>query len=181
MKIIETSLPGVLVIEPRVFDDQRGFFMETYHLQRYKEAGIKDTFIQDNLSHSNKNVLRGLHYQRKHTQAKLVLVIKGVIFDVVVDIRPGSPRFGQWMGEELSEHNSRQIYVPKGFAHGFCVLSDTADVLYKCSDFYRPDDEGGIIWCDPDIGIQWPVTAPLLSEKDGKYPGLRFIDLEKLP
>lgn len=181
MQIIKTFLPEVLIIEPKVFRDPRGFFMETYHLQRYKEAGIKDTFTQDNLSHSNKNVLRGLHYQRKHPQAKLVQVIKGIIFDVVVDIRQGSPRFGQWMGKELSENGGRQIYVPKGFAHGFCVLSDTADVLYKCSDFYDPADEGGIIWCDPDIGIQWPLSAPLLSEKDSQYPGLRSIDSEKLP
>ncbi|RPI76486.1 MAG: dTDP-4-dehydrorhamnose 3,5-epimerase [Desulfobacteraceae bacterium] len=180
MKIMATALPGVLLLEPRVFADPRGFFMETYHRQRYEEAGIQDTFVQDNFSHSAKNVLRGLHYQRKHAQAKLVQVIKGVIFDGVVDIRPNSPCFGRWTGEELSEFNGRQIYVPKGFAHGFCVLSESADVLYKCSDFYDPTDEGGIIWCDPDIGIQWPISVPLLSEKDSQYPGLRSLDLEKL-
>jgi dTDP-4-dehydrorhamnose 3,5-epimerase len=181
MQMIKTSLPGVLIIEPEVFQDSRGFFMETYHQERYKEIGIDDVFVQDNFSHSNQNVLRGLHYQRKHPQAKLVHVIKGIIFDVVVDIRLSSPWFGQWLGKELSEFNGRQIYVPKGFAHGFCVLSETADVLYKCSDIYRPDDEGGIHWSDPEIGIKWPVNNPLLSEKDSKFSRLDSVGSEQLP
>jgi dTDP-4-dehydrorhamnose 3,5-epimerase len=181
MQMIKTSLPGVLIIEPKVFQDSRGFFMEIYHQERYKEIGIDDVFVQDNFSHSNQNVLRGLHYQLKHPQAKLVHVIKGTIFDVVVDIRQGSPWFGQWIGKELSEFNGRQIYVPKGFAHGFCVLSETADVLYKCSDIYRPDDERGIHWSDPEIGIQWPVDNPLLSEKDSKFLRLDSVGPEHLP
>jgi dTDP-4-dehydrorhamnose 3,5-epimerase len=181
MKIIATSLEGVLIVEPAVFKDDRGFFMETYHQTRYSTGGIRRTFVQDNLSYSVQGTLRGLHYQVKHAQAKLIQVIKGEIFDVVVDIRPASPAFGQWVGFHLSEQNQRQIFVPEGFAHGFCVLSPSAHCLYKCSDFYAPDDEGGILWSDPGIGIDWPVENPIISAKDEKYPLLKDVPLERLP
>jgi dTDP-4-dehydrorhamnose 3,5-epimerase len=181
MKIIATSLEGALIVEPAVFKDDRGFFMETYHQARYSTGGIRRTFVQDNLSYSVQGTLRGLHYQVKHAQAKLIQVIKGEIFDVVVDIRPTSPTFGQWAGFHLSEQNQRQIFVPEGFAHGFCVLSPSAHCLYKCSDFYAPDDEGGILWSDPGIGIDWPVENPIISVKDKKYPLLKDVPLERLP
>lgn len=168
----KTALPGVLLIEPMVFDDPRGFFMETYHQGTYAAAGITGAFVQDNFSHSCRGTLRGLHYQRKNAQDKLVMAITGEIFDVVVDIRRGSPTFGQWFGACLSDENRKQIYVPKGFAHGFCVLSETADVLYKCTDVYTPGDEYGILWSDPAIGIQWPCVDPILSEKDNRHPRL---------
>jgi dTDP-4-dehydrorhamnose 3,5-epimerase len=181
MKVLQTPLDGVLVIEPRVFEDQRGFFMEIHHQRKYSEAAIKDVFVQDNLSHSVRGTLRGLHYQLPHVQAKLVQVIKGAIFDVVVDIRKGSPTFGQWAGLTLSEENRRQIFIPEGFAHGLCVLSDAADVLYKCTDFYAPEAEWGILWSDPALNIDWPVTEPLLSPKDSRYPYLRDVPPERLP
>jgi len=167
MRILNTTLPGVLVIEPRIFEDKRGFFTETYH--------------RDRLSHSIHGILRGLHYQLKHPQAKMVQVVRGAIFDVGVEIRQGSPSFGQWIGIHLSDENKRQVFIPKGFAHGFCVLSEEADVIYKCSDFYAPDDEEGILWSDPDIGIDWPITDPLLSDKDSNYPCLRDVPPERLP
>ncbi|MDH5325773.1 MAG: dTDP-4-dehydrorhamnose 3,5-epimerase [Gammaproteobacteria bacterium] len=166
MKVIQTALPGVLIIEPKVFGDARGFFMETYQAQRYQEAGIATDFIQDNYSRSSQAVLRGLHYQLKYPQAKLVSVARGEVFDVAVDIRVGSPTFGQWVGVNLSEENYRQLYIPRGFAHGFCVLSETADFVYKCDGFYRPDDEKGLIWNDPEVGVDWPIKFPALSEKD---------------
>lgn len=172
MNIITTSLEGVLIIEPMVFEDNRGFFMETYNQNNYQKSGINRLFVQDNLSYSVRGTLRGLHFQIKHPQAKLVQVIKGEIFDVAVDIRKGSPTFGKWTGIVLSAQNKRQIFIPEGFAHGFCVISETAYFLYKCSAFYAPDDEGGIIWSDPDIGIEWPVKAPVISEKDKHYPRL---------
>ena len=181
MKIISTSLPGVLIVEPQIFNDTRGFFMETYHQEKYAEAGIDQVFVQDNISSSVHGTLRGLHYQLKHVQAKLVYVVKGTIFDVTVDIRRGSPNFGKWVGVHLSEENKHQLLVPKGFAHGFCVLSETADVIYKCSDFYAPDDEGGILWSDPALAIGWPVSEPLLSAKDSQLPRLADIPLERLP
>ena len=181
MKLIATSLEGVIIVEPAVFKDDRGFFMETYHQTRYSTGGIRRTFVQDNLSYSVQGTLRGLHYQVKHAQAKLIQVIKGEIFDVVVDIRPASPTFGQWAGFHLSEQNQRQIFVPEGFAHGFCVLSPSAHCLYKCSDFYAPDDEGGILWSDPGIGIDWSVENPIISAKDKKYPLLKDVPLERLP
>lgn len=181
MKIIETSLPGVLIIEPDVFEDRRGFFMETYHKGRYAGSGVPQSFVQDNLSFSTRGTLRGLHYQVRHAQAKLIQVVTGEIFDVAVDIRSGSPTFGRWVGVVLSEHNRRQIFIPEGFAHGFCVLSSSAHCLYKCSDLYAPDDEGGVLWSDPDIGIEWPVEAPMLSDKDRKYPLLGDIPSERLP
>ncbi len=172
MNIITTSLKGVLIIEPRVFKDSRGFFMETYNQNKYQKSGINRRFVQDNLSYSLRDTLRGLHFQIKHPQAKLVQVITGEIFDVAVDIRKGSPTFGKWTGVILSDQNKRQLFIPEGFAHGFCVLSETAHFLYKCSDFYAPDDEGGIIWSDPDIGIAWPVKNPVISEKDKRYQRL---------
>ncbi len=181
MKIIKTSLPGVCIIEPQVFSDARGFFMETYHQRRYAEAGINCNFVQDNLSRSVRGTLRGLHYQLEYAQAKLIQVIKGVVFDVVVDIRQGSPSFGHWAGVNLSEENKHQLFVPEGFAHGFCVLSEAADVVYKCTDFYAPEDERGIIWSDPDLAIDWPIANPLLSDRDSRLPHLADVPPERLP
>lgn len=181
MEVIETSIPGVLIIRPRVFRDQRGFFMETFHARRYSEAGIRGPFVQDNFSRSKKDVLRGLHYQIHHPQGKLVQVKRGCVYDVAVDIRRGSPCFGKWVGVELSEENHTQFYIPPGFAHGFCVLSDEADFLYKCTDYYVPRDEGGLFWNDPDVGISWPVENPVLSEKDEAYPMLKDISPHQLP
>ena len=172
MNIIKTVLEDVVIIEPEVFRDNRGFFMETYSRDRYKEAGVVCDFVQDNLSYSVKGTLRGLHFQIKRPQAKLVQVITGEIFDVAVDIRPGSSTFGKWTGVYLSEKNKRQLFIPEGFAHGFCVISETAHFLYKCSNFYFQHDEGGIIWSDPDIGIDWPVKDPIVSEKDKQLPRL---------
>ena len=181
MKIITTSIKGILIVEPKTFKDKRGFFMETYNQNRYNESGISATFVQDNLSYSLKNTLRGLHFQIKHPQAKLIQVISGEIFDVAVDLRPGSATFGKWTGVHLSDENRRQVFIPKGFAHGFCVLSEFALFYYKCSDFYAPDDEGGIIWSDPDIGIEWPVENPIISEKDKQYYKLSGLTAEQLP
>jgi dTDP-4-dehydrorhamnose 3,5-epimerase len=181
MQITQTKLPGVLIIEPRVFPDGRGFFFETYSHKRYSEYGISNEFIQDNLSYSIKDTLRGLHYQYPHSQAKLVQVLSGEVLDVAVDIRNGSPTFGQWAGVLLSSDNRKQLFIPKGFAHGFCVLSDSALFTYKCDDYYAPDCEKGILWSDPDIGIEWAVTTPLLSEKDGKYYCLKDITKTSLP
>lgn len=181
MKFTEMSLPGVVLIEPDVFKDDRGFFMETHHQKKYAKEGIKKVFVQDNYSHSQKGVIRGLHYQLRHPQDKLVYVITGEIFDVAVDIRHGSPTFGKWVGTLLSAENKCQIFVPEGFAHGFCILSETADVLYKCTDFYSPGDELGVLWSDPTIGIDWSVEAPILSPKDSQYPGLKEISEDLLP
>lgn len=181
MKVIPTPLEGVLIIEPDAFKDQRGFFMETWNQKRYENSGIYQTFVQDNLSYSVKGTLRGLHYQINYPQAKLVQAVSGEIYDVAVDIRPGSPTFGKWTGVYLSEENQRQLLVPQGFAHGFCVLSKTALFMYKCSDFYMPEDEAGILWSDPEVGINWPVKNPVISEKDTKYPLLSECPNEKLP
>lgn len=181
MKINQTNLPGTLIIEPHIFSDDRGFFFESYHRERYSHLGVKNEFLQDNLSYSVKNTLRGLHYQQPHAQAKLVQVLSGEVFDVAVDIRAGSPTFGQWEGVILSSENKKQFFIPKGFAHGFCVLSDTAIFSYKCDDFYAPDCEGGILWSDPDLGIDWPVKAPLLSDKDGRFTCLKDIPQDQLP
>ncbi|GAX63019.1 dTDP-4-dehydrorhamnose 3,5-epimerase [Candidatus Scalindua japonica] len=167
------DLPGVLLLEPKVFNDSRGFFMETFHQKKYADAGIDHVFVQDNYSHSTRGTLRGLHYQLNHPQGKLVYVITGEIYDVAVDIRRGSPGFGKWVGAYLSEKNRRQVFVPEGFAHGFCVVSETADVLYKTTDLYNPDDEYGVVWSDPSIGIDWPVEVPTVSDKDKQYPGLK--------
>jgi len=172
MKVLPTRLDGVLIIEPKIFNDPRGFFFESYHKNRYRDLGISCAFVQDNLSYSIKNTLRGLHYQHPNDQDKLVSVLRGEVLDVAVDIRRGSPTFGQWVGERLSAENHRQLFIPKGFAHGFCVLSDEAVFSYKCSDFYAPTSEHGIVWNDPKIGIEWPLESPLLSEKDERYPCL---------
>lgn len=159
MKVIDTRIPDVKIIEPRVFGDERGFFMETFQADRYKElAGIDQTFVQDNYSRSAKGVLRGLHFQIKKPQGKLVRVVKGEVFDVAVDLREDSPTYGKWEGVILSEENKRQFWVPPGFAHGFVVLSEIADFEYKCTDYYDPKDEGSLMWNDPDIGIDWPLT-----------------------
>jgi len=181
MKLVQTELDEVIVIEPRVFDDPRGFFMETFHRERYEELGIREDFCQDNLSFSSCNTLRGLHYQFPHAQAKLVQVLQGEIFDAAVDIRRGSPTYGRAVGVTLSERNRHQLFIPKGFAHGFCVLSETALFAYKCSDFYAPDCDLGVQWCDPAIGIRWPVADPLLSAKDRQLPLLTDIPPERLP
>ena len=172
MVIKTTSLDGVLIIEPDIFRDNRGFFLETFNQNRYAEYGIARTFVQDNLSFSVKGTLRGLHFQNQHPQAKLVQAITGEVFDVAVDIRPGSDTFGRWEGIHLSDQNKRQLFIPEGFAHGFCVLSETAHFLYKCTDFYTPEDEGGIIWSDPDIAIDWPIKKPIVSDKDNQFPRL---------
>ena len=172
MRIVRTALEGVLIIEPRVFQDERGFFLETYHAQRYADAGLDVTFVQDNHSRSRRDTLRGLHFQERQPQGKLVRVIEGTIWDVAVDIRPGSPTFGQHVGAELSAENFRQIYVPPGFAHGFCVTSDVAQVEYKCTTYYDADDERGIAWDDPQLAIPWPVTSPILSGRDRQNPKL---------
>ena len=180
-KITEKELAGVLLVTPGVFTDNRGFFMETFNRKRYAEAGLDRDFVQDNHSHSSSGVLRGLHYQLNHPQGKLVFVVKGEIFDVAVDIRKGSPTFGKWVGEILSEENHKQLFVPEGFAHGFCVLSGQADVIYKCTDLYVSDDDHGILWSDETIGIDWPIKEPIVSEKDGKNPSLKEIDSDFLP
>ena len=177
----ELAIPGILLIEPRVFHDPRGFFMETYHRQKYAEAGMPGPFVQDNCSRSLNGVLRGLHYQLKKPQAKLVAVLRGRIFDVAVDIRRGSPTFGKWVSQVLAGEDRRQLYVPAGFAHGFCVLSEEADVLYKCTDLYHPEDDHGVLWCDPGIGIDWPLVNPVLSAKDSRLPSLSEIPPDKLP
>ena len=179
MKITETELPGVLIIEPQVFGDERGFFLESFHAGRYREAGIDMAFVQDNHSRSRKGVLRGLHFQRRHPQGKLVRASRGSIFDVAADIDPASPTFGQHVGVTLSDENHRQMWIPPGYAHGFCVLSDEADFEYKCTDLYYPNDEGGGLWSDPDLNIQWPLSDPLLSAKDLALPPLA--DLAKDP
>lgn len=181
MKVIASLLTGVCVIEPDVFGDHRGFFMESYQKQRYMDNGIDTIFIQDNISFSVRNTLRGLHYQHPRGQSKLVQVLQGEIFDVAVDIRKGSPTWGQWFGVTLSSDNKRQVFIPDGYAHGFCVTSETALFAYKCSDYYLPEDEGGIRWDDPHIGIQWPVKRPILSDRDNHYSGLDKIPEDRLP
>ena len=180
MKTIATALEGLLVLEPKVFEDARGYFLETYHGLRYRDCGVVTNFVQDNLSFSKKDTLRGLHFQIAQPQAKLVQVITGEIFDVAVDIRTGSATFGKWAGIVLSEKNKRQLLVPEGFAHGFCVLSNTAHVAYKCSAYYDPAHEGGIRWSDPDIGIEWPVKNPILSDKDNRLPHLSELTAAQL-
>lgn len=181
MKITQTEIPGVIILEPKVFQDDRGFFMETYQQQKYLEAGINTSFVQDNLSFSQKNTLRGLHYQYPHGQAKLVQVLQGSALDVAVDIRHGSPTFGKWVSVELTENNNRQFFIPAGFAHGFVVLNDTALFSYKCSDYYSPSDEKGIVYSDPHLDINWPKSEFILSDKDKTYPCLQEIALKDLP
>jgi len=176
---VETGLEGVIIIESDLHEDERGFFREDFHSDNYKHLG--KAFVQDNHSHSKKGVLRGLHYQLNKPQGKLVTAITGEIFDVAVDIRKGSPTFGKWTGVYLSPLNKRQIYIPQGFAHGFCVLSDKADVLYICTDLYAPGDENGLLWSDAMIKIDWPVSNPIVSDKDSKSPALNQIPEELLP
>lgn len=175
MNVIKTKLQDCIIIEPKVFGDHRGFFMETYQAARYKEAGIAMDFVQDNHSRSQKGVLRGLHFQITKPQGKLVRVTSGEVFDVAVDLRKGSATYGQWEGVMLSGENHKQFYVPPGFAHGFVVLSDTADFLYKCTDYYDPSDEGGILWNDPDLAIDWHLggVEPKLSDKDQKLKAFK--------
>ena len=182
MQIIELEIPDIKLIRPRRFLDDRGFFEQCYHRREYVEAGIESVFVQDNWSRSSTGVLRGLHYQLKHPQAKLVSVIRGEVFDVAVDIRRGSPTFGRWVGEILSGENGVQLYVPEGFAHGFVVLSDVVDFQYKCSDFYTPSDEYAVRWDDPFIGIDWALNRePVMAEKDTVAPLLCDIPIENLP
>jgi len=183
MRIIETAIPEVLLIEPDVHGDRRGFFLETWNRERYLEAGFPDVmFVQDNHSHSRIGVLRGVHFQLKYPQGKLISVVTGSVFDVAVDIRVGSPTFGVWVGYELSEINHRQMWTPPGFAHGFCVLSDEVDFIYKCTDVYHPEDEGRVLWNDPEIGIEWPLLEePVLSAKDQTSPLLSAIPEHNLP
>lgn len=178
MKITPTRLPEVLLITPKVFGDDRGHFFESYQAERYAEAGI-GPFVQDNCSRSRRGILRGLHFQEPRAQGKLVQVTSGTVFDVAVDIRRGSPRFGEWVGVELSSERHDQLWVPPGFAHGFCVLSESADFHYKCTDYYAPECEHGVAWNDPDLGIEWPVDQPLLSPKDAAAPRLK--DAVRLP
>ena len=192
IKVTKAPIEGLCVIEPAVFGDSRGYFMETYNQKDMQEAGLDLVFVQDNQSMSSKGVLRGMHFQKEHPQGKLVRVIKGRVFDVAVDLRPGSETYGKWFGIELTEENKKQFYISKGFAHGFLVLSDTAEICYKCTDFYHPEDEGGLAWNDPEIGIEWPEltgeyagsasadgyaladgTELKLSEKDQKWGGLK--------
>jgi dTDP-4-dehydrorhamnose 3,5-epimerase len=173
MRVRETTLPGVLIIEPRVFRDDRGFFLETWHARRFAEAGLGETFVQDNHSRSVRGTVRGLHWQWRNQQAKLIRVAAGEVFDVVVDVRPESPAFGLWTATHLSGDNLRQLFVPRGFAHGFCVVSEAAHVEYKCSDYFDAGGERGLRWDDPDLAIPWPVEAPLLSERDRGHPTLR--------
>lgn len=181
MKIIPTKLEDVRIIEPQVFEDSRGFFMETWNQFRYAELKIPTDFIQDNLSYSGKGVLRGLHFQNPDAQGKLVYVLQGEVLDIAVDIRTGSPTFGQWVGAVLSSENRHQFYIPEGFAHGFCVTSKTALFAYKCTRAYNPQAEHGIIWDDPDLNIEWSIDSPRLSEKDQRYPCLKNIDPQLLP
>ena len=181
LKITETELAGVLIVEPQVFSDERGFFLETFHRAEYGRAGLKREFVQDNHSRSGRGVLRGLHYQLQRPQGKLVYVVRGEIFDVAVDIRQGSAGFGQWVGVRLSDQNHKQLFVPEGFAHGFCVLSETADVTYKCTELYDGPNDRGILWCDESINIDWPVDEPVLSAKDSQLPCLRDVPVELLP
>lgn len=181
MNVIKTDIEDVLIFEPKVFGDKRGFFMETWSLNRYTEAGLNAEFVQDNVSSSAKGVLRGLHYQYPQPQGKLVQVLRGEVLDVAVDIRVGSPTFGKAVTCVLSEDNHRQFYIPEGFAHGFCVMSELALFSYKCTDFYNPKTEGGVLWNDPDLGIKWPVDNPSLSEKDQSCQCLKDIPKDQLP
>ena len=175
MEFVPTQLPGPLVIRPRVFGDERGFFMECFRENAFESAGIVDRFVQDNCSFSAGGVVRGLHYQRIQPQAKLITVMQGRVLDVVVDVRVGSPSFGQHIAVELSDRNREILYVPIGFAHGFAVLSDSALFHYKCSDYYCPEGERGILWNDPDLGIEWPIESPIISERDAQLPRLQEV------
>lgn len=184
MKVIETALSGVLIIEPKVFGDARGFFLETFHKERYEALGIPGNdleFVQDNHSRSRKGVLRGLHFQLENPQGKLVSAGTGAVFDVAADVNPDSPTYRRWVGVELNEENHRQLWIPPGYAHGFCVLSEVADFQYKCTALYHPQSDSGVVWNDPDINIKWPVDVPLLSGKDVKLPMLKVVERKLLP
>jgi len=181
MQKVDTSLPGVFELRPKIFGDARGFFMETYHRTKFADLGIKDTFVQDNHSYSAKGILRGIHYQLHHPQAKLCRVVEGEALDLVVDIRVGSPQFGKWTSVLLSATTQNQLYVPAGFAHGFLALTNAVQFLYKCSDFYDPGDERGILWNDPDLSINWGINSPIISEKDSRNPRLGEVPLQDLP
>jgi dTDP-4-dehydrorhamnose 3,5-epimerase len=181
MKRTETSLPGVCLIEPSIFKDERGFFFESYSKKKFEAVGIYDAFVQDNHSKSIQGTLRGLHYQLEHPQSKLCRVIKGGVLDVVVDVRLGSPSFGKYAAAVLSDENRVEIYIPPGFAHGFAVISETAEFLYKCDDFYYPEDERGIAWDDPEIGIEWGVVDPIISAKDRRHTRLSLVSPQYLP
>ncbi len=184
MNVIETVLPGVLIVEPKVFGDVRGFFLETFQKHRYRAAGIPGEgleFVQDNHSRSSKGVLRGLHFQLENPQGKLVSAGTGTVFDVAADVNPDSPTYRQWVGVELSEENHRQLWIPPGYAHGFCVLSDIADFQYKCTALYHPASDGGVLWNDPELDIAWPIDTPLLSQKDQQLPMLSEAKREQLP
>ena len=181
MKVIQTRLPGTLVIEPQVFGDARGFFYESYNEAKYREVGIDRRFVQSNVSRSAKGVLRGLHYQWPNPQGKLVSVLEGEVYDVAVDIRRGSPTFGRWAGVMLTADNHRHFWIPEGFAHGFCVVSEFATFSYQCTALYDREGDAGIRWNDADIGIDWPVSAPLLSEKDTRAPFLKDVPADRLP
>jgi dTDP-4-dehydrorhamnose 3,5-epimerase len=177
MNVIRTTIPDVWVLDPRVFSDSRGFFKETFQRDRYAKAGIEGEFVQDNISRSRRGTLRGLHFQIQHPQAKLVQALSGRIFDVAVDLRRDSPTFSHWVGRELNDENHHQMYIPAGFAHGFCVLSETADLFYKCTDFYYPEHERTLLWNDPEVGIRWPLeTEPVLSDKDRR--GTRLAEIQ---
>lgn len=178
MKVIRTPIADLLLIEPRVFADDRGFFLETFRRSGFEHQGVTLEFVQDNHSRSCKGVLRGLHFQKNYPQGKLMYVISGAIFDVALDIRRESPSFGRWYGAVLSDENHHQLWIPPGFAHGFCVISNQVDLVYKCTDYYHPEDEAGIIWNDPGLKIKWPIQKPIVSEKDSKNPTLREIEDE---
>jgi dTDP-4-dehydrorhamnose 3,5-epimerase len=180
VRVLPTAIPDVLIVEPDVHADGRGFFLETYHADRYRERGIPGPFVQDNHSRSTAGTLRGLHLQLNRPQGKLIRVIEGEIFDVAVDVRRGSPTFGRWVGASLTADSFRQIFIPAGFAHGFCVVSPIAQVEYKCTDLYDPASEIGIAWNDPALGIAWPVSDPLLSNRDARHPTLAAIE-SRLP
>jgi dTDP-4-dehydrorhamnose 3,5-epimerase len=176
MRFEPTAIPDVIRVEPRIFRDARGFFLESYHEARFSEGGVRARFVQDNHSRSARGTLRGLHMQVTFVQGKLVRCIAGEVFDVAVDVRRGSGTFGQWVGETLSAENFRQLWVPPGFLHGFCVTSETAEIEYKCTELYHPEDELGVSWNDPDLAIRWPISTPLLSAKDSGLPRLRDVE-----
>ena len=180
MKVTRCDIAGLLIIEPKVFGDARGFFLETWNEQRYREAGLDTHFVQDNLSLSRRGTVRGLHFQNPNSQGKLVSVIEGEVFDVAVDLRRSSPTFGHWHGVNLSAENRLQFFVPPGFAHGFAVLSESAQFAYKCTEFYSPKDELTLLWNDPDVGVQWPMNEPVLSEKDKQGSRLRELPEDRL-
>ncbi|MBI9085431.1 MAG: dTDP-4-dehydrorhamnose 3,5-epimerase [Desulfobacterales bacterium] len=181
MKIIDTKLAGLILLEPKIFTDSRGCFFETYHRPKYGEIGVDKNFVQDNLSRSVRGTLRGMHFQIQHPQGKLVQVLQGDVFDVAVDLRSGSPTFGQWEGFYLNDTNHRQLYIPEGFAHGFVALSESVLFHYKCTEIYRPEDEGGLLWNDPAVGINWPISHPIVSAKDLEFESLNALSADALP